>query len=165
MTAPVAPWVALADTLLQREALICRAAEGRPPRDFAGLYVGDDDLDRALATLPGLENDHPERAAGVRRATAAPLARARAAFAAALRGSSPVAALVRSARLAVAEAEVLVLIVSVEESPARQRLVAYVQDSVQLPQLTLATLARVFAEPGHPGERALAPDAGLRSAA
>ena len=37
MIAPAEPWITLADTLLQREALICRLAEGRPPRDFAGL--------------------------------------------------------------------------------------------------------------------------------
>jgi ATPase family associated with various cellular activities (AAA) len=165
MTAPAEPWVTLADTLLQREALTCRVAEGRPPRDFAGLYVGDEDLDRILAGLPGLDGAQPERVAGVRRGVAAQVTQARQAFAACLAGQSRFAALVRSADLTAGEGEVLALVVAVELSPARQRLVAYIQDSVQLPLLTLASLARIFAEPGHPAERALAPGAGLHRAA
>jgi len=105
VVAAAEPWIVLADTLLQREALIGRLAESRPPRDFAGLA--------------------------------------------------------RSARLDVGAAEVLALLTAVEVSPARQRLVAYVQDSVHLPRLTLATLARVFFEPDHPGERTLSPGGAL----
>src|SRR5439155_12724541 len=63
------------------------------------------------------------------------------------------------------DAEVLALLAAVELSPHRMRLVSYVQDNVQLPRLTLATVARVFAgTPGHPGARALAPGAALRRA-
>ena len=166
MTAAVDPWATLADTLLQREALICRLAESRPPRDFAGLYVADEEVDRVLNALPGVDGPGPERVAAVRARMAAAVAAARAAFAASLDGTSRAAVLARSARLTVAEAEVLALLVAVELSPARQRLVSYIQDSVQLPRLTLASLARIFAdEPEHPGERALAPGAGLRRAA
>jgi len=165
MPVPAEPWTALADTLLQREALICRLAEGRPPRDFAGLYVADDEAQRLLTTLPGLDGPGPERVAAVRAGVAGPLARAREAFAASLAGDSRFAAACRRARLSAGEAEVLALLVAVELSPARQRLVSYVQDSVQLPRLTLASVRRVFAEPDHPAERALAPGSGPTRAA
>ena len=160
MPAP-APWIVLADTLLQREALIARLAEGRPPRDFAGLYVGDEEVERLLAGLPGLDGPGAERVAAVRAGAAAVLAQARDGFAAELAGRSPFAAVVRSARLTPGEAEVLALLAAVELAPARQRLVAYVQDSVQLPRLTLATLGRMFPEPDHPADRSLAPGGGL----
>ncbi|MEU7904697.1 ATP-binding protein [Actinoplanes sp. NPDC049118] len=157
-------WAPLADPLLQREALICRMAEGRAPRDFAGLYVGDDEIDGLLAGLPGLDGPGTDRVAAVRAIVAERIAAARTAFAAALGGSSPFAALCRSAGLSVGEAEVLALLVAVELSPARQRLVAYVQDSVQLPRVTLTSLARIFFEADHPADRALAPGSGLRRA-
>ena len=140
---------------------MCRLAEGRPPRDFAGLYVADEEAQRLLAGLPGLDGPGRERVAAVHAATAGPLARARAAFTAALAGDSRFAAVCRYARLTPGEAEVLALLAAVELSPARQRLVGYLQDSVQLPRLTVATLRRVFGdEPDHPGERALAPRGG-----
>ncbi|MGX6606289.1 ATP-binding protein [Micromonosporaceae bacterium Da 78-11] len=161
MVYPVEPWTTLADGLLQREALICRLAEGRPPRDFAGLYVADDEIERLLASLPGMDGPGPERVAAVRAGTAAPLVQARAAFEAALTGSSRFATVARRARLTTGDAEVLALLVAVELSPARQRLVAYVQDSVQLPRLTLATLGRIFTEPDHPAERSMAPAGAL----
>ncbi|MFB9693876.1 ATP-binding protein [Amorphoplanes digitatis] len=157
-------WAPLADPLLQREALICRMAQGRAPRDFAGLYVGDDEIDGLLTSLPGLDGPGAERVEQVRAILAGRIAAARAAFAAELAGPSAFAAVCRSARLPVGEAEVLALLVAVELSPARQRLVAYVQDSVQLPRLTLAGLARVFHEPDHPADRALAPGSRLRRA-
>jgi AAA+ superfamily predicted ATPase len=156
------PWAVLADVLLQREALVCRLAEGRPPRDFAGLFVGHDDLDRILTTLPGLDGPGPDRVAAARAQVRAEVERAGKDFVASLDGGSPFAALSRSAGLTVQEAEVLALLAAVELHPARQRLVAYVQDSVQLPQLTLATLMRVL---DHPGERCVAPDSALRRAA
>ena len=152
MATPAEPWATLADTLLQREALICRLAEGRPPRDFAGLFVGDDEIDRVLASLPGLDGPAPERAAAVRDSVAPQVRKARREFAARLRDRSPFATVARAARLGIGDAEVLALLVAVEMSPARQRLVAYVQDSVQLPRLTLATLAR----PARRGPRARA---------
>ena len=147
----------LADALLQREALICRLAEGRPPRDFAGLYVTDDEVERLLATLPGLDGPGLERVAAVRAGAAAPVVKAREAF----DFSGPFGDVAGNAGLTIAEAEVLALLVAVEVSPARQRLVGYIQDSVQLPRLTLATLDRVFFEEDHAGARALAPRGGL----
>jgi hypothetical protein len=155
----VEAWTALADALLQREALICRLGEGRPPRDFAGLYVADDEVERLLATLPGLDGPGLERVAAMRAGAAGPVVKARAAFADDPGGTF--GDLVERAGLTVPEAEVLALLVAVETSPARQRLVAYVQDSVQLPRLTLATLRRVFFEDDHPSARALSPGGAL----
>jgi hypothetical protein len=162
MSTTTEPWGVLADVLLQREALVCRIAEGRPPRDFAGLFVGPDDLDRVLATLPGLDGPGVDQVAAVRAQVHADVDRARKDFVSSMDGQSPFAALVRSAGLTVQDAEVFALLAAVELDPARQRLVAYVQDSVQLPQLTLATLARAF---DHPGELCVAPDSALRRAA
>ena len=161
MPADAEPWTTLADVLLQREALICRLAEGRPPRDFAGLYVADDEAQRLLASLPGLDGPGPDRVAAVRAGAAGPVAEARQAFAASLADASRFAAVVAAARLTPDEAEVLALLLAVEVSAARQRLVAYVQDSVQLPRLTLAAIGRIFFEAEHLGERALAPGGGL----
>jgi DNA polymerase III delta prime subunit len=154
----------LPDLLLQREALVCRLAEGRPPRDFAGLYVGAEEVDRILATLPGLDGPDPARAAEVRARVEPAVRQARVGFAELLAGPTRLAALARSARLTTPEAELLALLVAVERSPSRQRLVCYLQDSVQLPQPTLATLARIFDSDGHPAERAVAPGASLRRA-
>ncbi|GLI00744.1 ATP-binding protein [Phytohabitans aurantiacus] len=152
------PWTVLADVLLQREALVCRLAEGRPPRDFAGLFVGQEDLDRILATLPGLDGPAVERVAAVRDQVRSDVDRARKNLEESLEGGSRFAVLARSAALAFAEAEVLAVVAAVELAPARQRLVAYVQDSVQLPQVTLATLDRIGAVEG------VAPDSRLRRA-
>jgi hypothetical protein len=151
------PWTVLADALLQREALICRLAEGRPPRDFAGLYVADEEVERLLGTLPGLDGPGPERVTAVRAGTTGPVEAARAAFG----GQGRFDLVVAAAALEPGEAEVLALLLAVEMSPARQRLVAYIQDSVQLPRLTLATLGRIFFEQDHPGARSLSPGGGL----
>ncbi|GIF25960.1 hypothetical protein BJ973_003230 [Actinoplanes tereljensis] len=153
-------WITLADALLQREALICRLGEGRPPRDFAGLYVADEEVDRLLATLPGLNGPGPERVAAVRAGAAAPVVAARAALAE-NPGAGVLGDLITAIGLTPAEAEVLALVVAVEISPARQRLVAYIQDSVQLPRLTLATIERIFHEEDHPAATVLSPGGGL----
>jgi hypothetical protein len=164
MSNPPDQWTVLADVLLQREALIARLGEGRPPRDFAGLYIAHDEIDRILAGLPGLDGPDPRRTEEVRARVEPHVASAREGFAAVLAGSAPIAVLARAARLSNPEAEVLALLAAVETSPSRQRLIAYVQDSVQLPQPTLTTLARVFAGPDHPAERCVAPDSRLRRA-
>ncbi len=52
-----APEIVLADVLLQREALVGRLGEGRPPRDFAGLYVGADDLCFSERTVKNVVHD------------------------------------------------------------------------------------------------------------
>jgi hypothetical protein len=153
----ISPWLVLADLLLQREALVCRVAEGRPPRDFAGLYVAADDLDRVLRSLPGLDGPDPSTVDPVRASVAEPLEAARKALSHSMDGDDPFAALCRTAGLDDNAAEALALLAAVEMSAARQRLVAYLQDSVHLPRLTLGTLARVL----DGGESAVAPDAPL----
>ncbi|GIJ43226.1 ATPase AAA [Virgisporangium aliadipatigenens] len=153
-------WIGLADALLQREALVSRVAEGRPPRDFAGLFVGGEDVERILGALPGLDGPDAEKVRAVHEAAAAGIDAARARFTEGLRDTSPFARLVRSAGLTSTEAELLAVLAAVEMSPARQRLVQYMQDSVQLSQLTLAVLARFFPE----GDTLVAPDAPLRRA-
>jgi hypothetical protein len=161
---PAESWMVLPDILLQREALVCRLAEGRPPRDFAGLYVGAEEVDRVLASLPGLDGPDPVRTNEVRKQVVPAVGLARRGFAKLLTGTSRLACLARSARLTVHDAELLALLAAVEVSPSRQRLVSYLQDSVQLPQPTLATLARVFDDPAHPAERGVAPGSPLRRA-
>jgi hypothetical protein len=163
---PPEPWQTLADALLQREALVCRLGHGQAPRDFAGLYVGDEDVERILRALPGLDGPSPTQVEPLLGQLAPGLAEVRRSFAESLSAQSRFARVVRSARLGVADAEVFAVLAGVEQSPHRMRLVSYVQDSVQLPQPTLATLARMFADvEGHPGERCVAPGAPLRRCA
>ena len=156
------PW--LVDILLQREALVALRGEGREPHDFAGLFVGDDDVRRALAGLPGL-GEGPATSAALREHVAPSLQAARAELAATLRGAGLLAGLVRQARASAEEAEVLALLAGVECSPARQRLVCYVQDNVQPPRVTVSGLERIFTgDEGHPGALAVAPGSVLRRA-
>jgi len=153
----------LADTLLQREALVCRLGHGLMPHDFAGLYVDHDEVTRILDELPGLAGPRPDEVAELADRLAPEMTLARRQFVESLRGPSGFARIVRHARLDVADAEVLALVAAVETSPHRQRLVAYVQDNVQLPRLTLASLVRVLGDQPGPrtGVRCVAPDAPL----
>src|SRR2546429_2775032 len=134
------PWQVLADTLLQREALVCRLGDGVLPHDFAGLYVGTADVDRILRGLPGLGGGTPDRVEPLLRNLAPAVAAARTTFAAALGEDGTFARIARRAGLTAAEAEVLAVLAAVELSPHRMRLVAYIQDNVALARPTLATL-------------------------
>jgi AAA+ superfamily predicted ATPase len=161
----VPAWQVLADTLLQREALLCRLGGGRVPREFAGLYVDDGEVEQVLATLPGLGGPPQGQAdalvARLRPALDAAGTRFAASLAGAASGADAVfARLAAGCRLGDADARVLALSAAVEVSPHRMRLVAYVQDDVQLPRLTLDTVERLV--PG--GARCLAPGAPLRRA-
>ncbi|WP_034609102.1 ATP-binding protein [Cellulomonas sp. URHD0024] len=160
----VTPWERYADLVLQREAALCRVVSGVPPRDFAGMYVADEELDALLRGLPGLDGPEAEAVAPIRRAFAPVVALARKQLAAwAMRSNDPLARIARNADLTRGDLEVLALLTAVEVDPRRQRLVAYVQDSVQLPRLTHASLARLLG-PDHPGARAVAPGSPLRTA-
>jgi hypothetical protein len=155
------PWLVLADTLLQREALISRIGQGRPPRDFAGLCITRDDFERVLLELPGLDGPGPGSVDDIHERLAPELERARKLFAEQLtNGDDQFSILVRRAGLNAVEAEALAVICAVERSPARMTLVAYAQDDVNLPRLTLATLTRMFGD-----ARLLAPAARLHTAA
>ncbi len=161
---PAEPWLVLADLVLQREAAIARLGRGAPPREFAGLYIGDEELDRLMGELPGLDGAGAEQAAEVRAEFEERLDEARTAFADSLQTpDSQFAILAWNAGLSTAEAEVFALLAAVELDVSRQRLVAYIQDNVTLPRLTLATLSRLF-PPDHPGALAVAEDAALRRA-
>jgi hypothetical protein len=162
-TAP--PWQVLADTLLQREALVCRLGEGLLPHDFAGLYIGHDEVDRILAELPGAAGPAAERVEALLRQLEPELVLARKQFAESLAGSpaggtSDFVCLVSNAGLDEVDAQALALMIAVERSPHRMRLVSYFQDNVQLPRLTVASLTRMLGT----GARSVAPDAPLRRA-
>jgi ATPase family associated with various cellular activities (AAA)/Winged helix domain, variant len=153
---PPEPWEAFADAVLRGEALLCRVGHGIPPRDFAGLFVDDAEIDRILSELPGLDGPTREAAEAMAAPLSSRLEELRRAFRASLSGESPFAALVSHAGLASEEAEVLAVLVAVELDPRRQRLVAYIQDSVHLPVLDLSTIRRLFPPP-HAGGLATSP--------
>ncbi len=154
---PAAPWQVLADTILQREALLCRLGDGVLPHDLAGLYVDQADVDRILASLPGLGGPPRERVEPLLRDLAPAMAAARDAFVDSLAGPSGFARIVRRAGLDPVDAEVLAVLAAVEVSPHRMRLLGYLQDNVALSRPTLATLARMW--PG--GDHRVAPGAAL----
>jgi hypothetical protein len=155
------PWQVMADTLLQREALVCRLGEGLLPHDFAGLYIGHDEVDRILAELPGASGPAAERVAGLLQQLEPELVLARKQFAESLAANrSTFDQLVANAGLDGLDAQALALMVAVERSPHRMRLVSYFQDNVQLPRLTVASLTRMLGCEA----RSVAPDAPLRRA-
>lgn len=157
MDAPV--WERFADVVLAADAALCRVVQGVPPRDFAGLYVGDEEVDALLAQLPGLDGPAPERVAPLRARLDPLVAAARVALHAWARtADDPLARACRYAGARGAAAEVLAVLLAVDLHPQRQRLVAYAQDSVQLPRPTLAWVARVL---GEEAVRALAPRGAL----
>ena len=164
MTTSPHAWEQLADVLLEREALVSRVVEDVLPRELAGLYVTDDDVERALGAVPGLPAPDPTRLAEVSAAVGPRLELARGAFADELAGGGRFAGLVRAAGLPTEDAEVLAVVASAEFDRRRQRLLQYVQDDVQLPRPTLATLARLHGREGRGGHLAVAPDAPLRRA-
>jgi hypothetical protein len=158
-----APWEAFADALLMRQALLVRMAQGRPPDDFAGLYVGDDDVDRLIAALPGFAVAAPD-AGDLGKELDQVVDEARVDLHRSLGDDAVFATIARHARLAAAEVEVLALAAATELDLRRQRLVGYVQDNVALTRLTLAAVGEVFPAP-HPGVLSVAPDARLQRAA
>lgn len=142
------PWELFGSAVIEAEALERRVADG-PPRDLAGLVIEDDEVDRLLATLPGLSpREDPFTA---RREVAARLGELREAMHASLESpasGSRFGALARSARLGRPDIEVLATLAAIERSPARQRLLAYAQDDVSATRPWVATLGRLF--PGEP---------------
>ena len=156
------PWEAFADALLMRQALLVRVGQGRPPDDFAGLYVADEDVERLIAELPGFAGTRPD-AGDVSKELDAMVDQTRDELHRSLQDGSDFSAVAAYAGLAEEEVETLALVAAVELDLRRQRLVGYVQDNVALTRLTLAVLAEVFPVP-HPGPLAVAPDARLQRA-
>jgi hypothetical protein len=167
VTRPLQAWERLADVLLEREALVSRVVEDVLPRELAGLYVTDDDVEQALQAVPGLASADPARLEDVVCAVEPRLRAAREAFTDELAGRGPFAHVVRAAHLDTPAAEVLALVAAAEFDRRRQRLLQYVQDDVQLPRPTLATLAHVHGrdEGLHSGHLAVAPGSPLLRAA
>lgn len=139
----VPAWQTWADVVLQGEALMWRLGEGVAPRDLAGWYVTMADADRILSTLPGLNGADRLRVEALRAECEPDRQRARELLRVELDGPSRFAQLTRAAALTPSEAETLAVLAAVELSPQRQRLVAYLNDDVRLPRLTLALLDRL----------------------
>lgn len=153
-------WERFGSAVVEAEALERRIADG-PPRDFAGLVIDDEEVDRLLASLPGLvarDETLPTSAE-----VAARLGELRTALHASLSSDSAFSRLARSAGLRPPDVEVFAVLAAIERSPARQRLLAYAQDDVSATRPWVGTLARLF--PGEPGGiAALADEAPLRRA-
>ncbi len=133
-------WEAYADAVLQRRGLLCRLGRGVPPRDLAGWFVADAEVDEILRSLPGLGGAPPGSNAELEQSLHEHLARADDALIASLDGDDRFADLVRRAGLTAGQVRTLSVVVAVEVHPQRQRLVGYIQDDVTLPRLTLAGL-------------------------
>jgi len=159
---PVEAWEQFGSAVIEAEALERRLSSG-PPRDLAGLVIEDDEVDRLLSELPGLAHPDDEAAFAPRMDVTARVAELRAQFHASLKDSSRFSTLVRRAALEPQEAEVLALLVAIERSPARQRLLAYAQDDVSATRPWLSTIGRLFSGE-HPGLLTLSEGARLRRA-
>ena len=138
----------LADTLIERAAVLHRVSRGAPPDELAGLRITDDEITHLLAELAG-----PDGRAGMDDLVGRfePLVvAARQRFAASLAEAVPFSAVVANAALTPAEAEVLALLCAVEADPRRQRLVAYVQDDVTRTRVCLQGLVALLRDVPHP---------------
>ncbi|MGC4153593.1 MAG: ATP-binding protein [Propionicimonas sp.] len=149
-----AAWLAYADALLHREAMLWRVGGGVPPREAAGWFVTDADVEAILAGLPGLDGADPARAAELEQRLAGDLEARRTEFVASLDGGR-FGGLAGRAGLDEPGATVLALLAAVERSPQRQRLIAYLHDDMRLPRLSLGLLERLV------GAEPVAPDAAL----
>ena len=150
-----AAWLGYADALLHREALLWRVGGGVAPREAAGWFVTDADVEAILAGLPGLDGADPAKAAELEQRLAGELGERRRDFLASLGEGGRFAGLVTRAGLDEPAATVLALLAAVERSPQRQRLVAYLHDDMRLPRLTLGLLERLA------GADVVAPDSAL----
>lgn len=165
----------LADLLLEREAALIRGGASPVPHDFAGLVIGDEEIDALLSVADrGGDADAPELlrsapgAGGASGSGAEPsngwdaaIEQARDHLDRTL-APTPLGAVARTARLGALASQVLAVLVSVELDLRRQRLAAFVQNDVTRPRLTLALVARLF---GPAGLDIVAPDGPLRVAA
>ena len=152
----------LADTLIERAAVLHRVSRGAPPDELAGLRITDDEITHLLAELAG-----PHGRAGMDDLIGRfePLVvAARQRFAESLADAVPFSAVVANASLTPPEAEVLALLCAVEADPRRQRLVAYVQDDVTRTRVCLQGLAALLRDVPHPAAL-VGPSSGPRRSA
>jgi hypothetical protein len=157
---PASPLTQFADAIIQREALAARVGEGRLPRDFAGMYVDHTDVDRILGELPGLDGPDPQAIEAKTRHASEAIDVARGSFRSWLESADLFPEITRFARLSDEEAELLAVVLAVASDLRRQQLVAYVQDSVHLPQCSIWLLRRLFPLP-HSGVASLSKPASL----
>jgi hypothetical protein len=142
------------DVVLQRAALSVRIARGESPRPLAGLVVDDDEIGALLAELPGLiapDDAALDRLAG---ATDDQIDRALNAL---LEPDEmgPFDAIAFNADLDPPSVTVLAVAVAIELHPARQLLVAYLNDDVSRRWLSPAAIGRML---GSRAVRALGSD-------
>jgi hypothetical protein len=134
---------------------VAASSAGRSPDSLAGLRI----LDTAAAAIVS------ELGAPTLEAVSdgdALVAAARERFEASLAGDDIFARMVRRTELDQLPAEVLALACAVELDSRRQRLVAFLQDDVTKPRLTLQLVALLW---GEAGVRAIGEDEGLRRCA
>ncbi len=145
MTRSPAPWERLADALLQRHALLCRVGDGLAPRDFAGVFVDNDDVDRILRSLPGLDGPAETDLSDLLASVDPVVEAARADFVSSLgEPADGLAVAASNVGLDAEAAAVLALVAAVDLHPDRQRLMMYLQDSVNLPRPTYHTIGRLL---------------------
>ena len=142
-----------------------RADRGEPPRDFAGLVIADAEIDHLIAELPGFGRRAAPLDEGLVADLDAQVAAARKLLHEWLGDPDDLfGATVWTLALDPDEIEVFALLAATELDPARQAIVAYLNDNVALKRPTLGLLHRLFPPP-HLGVLALGPDAALRRSA
>lgn len=157
-------WEAFGSALLQYHAGQ-RRLNGLPPRDFAGLVIDDAEVDRLLSQLPGLDGPDPRQSSpGVERLMPQLEERRRQLHAVAGEDNDdPFFSIVRSATIAGPVLETFAILASIEFSPQKQRLLAYLQDNVSATRPWLSTLDELLGA-DHTGSRTVARDAAMSRA-
>lgn len=160
-------WELFASTLLQYHALQ-RRIDGLPPRDFAGLVIDDAEVDRLLASLPGLDGPVRGQVASVVKQSEPQLDATRRRLHAEASGavSGPFFSIAETAGVTGVALEVFAVLVSIELSPQKQRLLAYLQDNVSANRPWLSTLSEFFPDSpdSQSGSSAVANDSALSTA-
>ena len=141
--AETAAWEVYADVVLQRAALGVRVLRGEPPTPLAGIVIDDDEIASLLRELPGLRSPNTEALCEVLTSTSEQLAGAEQQLAAG-EDASRFDAIVYNAGLDVESTKLLALALAIEMHPARQLLVAYVNDDVSRRWLTPASVVRAL---------------------
>lgn len=147
-------WETFARALLSAEAEALLDRPGGPPDRLAGVTIEPAEVARIIGNPDG---DPPRGGRGADGAGALDAARgAHDAFRRSLEVGGPVAAIGENAMLSAEEADVLAVALAVELDPDLARVVAWLQDDLTRPQLSLALVRRLFPHP-HAGPLAFGP--------
>ncbi|MEX0761925.1 MAG: ATP-binding protein [Dehalococcoidia bacterium] len=152
-------WEVFANGLLQYHAVL-RRLSGVPPRDFAGLVIEDEEVDRLLAELPGLDGPLASQLEPARKKLAPQLEALRKRLHASVTKDTTFSRIVRNAHLNKEDTEAFAVIAAVDLGPQRQRLVGYLQDNVNATRLWLSSLEMLFPWK-HPGAKVVADGSAL----